>query len=259
MNTLKKICKTKEEHVAHMKTLRPESDLKYMASDMPLTIGFKDHMMMAHGPALIAEVKKASPSKGVIREDFDPVAIAQIYEDAGANCISVLTDEPYFQGHDDFLVNVKESVDIPVIRKDFIIDPYQVYESRVLGADCILLIAAALEDKKLWELYDIAVDLHLDVLVEVHDLEELERTLRLDPMMLGVNNRDLKTLDVSVSTSLDLLMHIPSEVYKISESGIDSHDTLQSLHTAGYQGFLVGESLMREDNIAQAVQNLLKK
>lgn len=257
MNTLEEICERKREHVRNRKSYYSLDDLKYRIADKPLPSGFLCRLMMAEGPALIAEVKKASPSKGVIREDFDPVAIAKIYRDSGASCLSVLTDEPYFQGHDDYLVQIKEAVNLPVLRKDFIVDEYQIYESRALGADCILLIMACLSDSQARRFYEIALSLRMDVLVEVHDLPELERALKLDPMMIGVNNRNLKTLEVDLDTSFDLALRLPSSVYKISESGIGSHETLKRLNAVGYRGFLVGESLMREADIGQAVQKLL--
>ncbi len=257
MNTLDKICAKKAEHVAHQKSITTLNDLKYRASDMPLPYGFVNAIKRKTTPALIAEVKKASPSKGLIRADFDPVSIAKIYKDNGASCISVLTDEPYFQGKDEYMVAVKKAVDIPVLRKDFMIDPYQIYESRILGADCILLIMAALNDQLALELYQTARYLNMDVLVEVHNLEELERAARLSPMMIGINNRNLKTLDVDVNTSFDLLPHIPDTCVKIAESGIADHKTITGLHTCGYNGFLVGESLMRQDDIAAAMRDLL--
>lgn len=257
MDKLQEICEKKKKHVEYKKSLRSEKDLSYMLADKPLPTGFLSAMKRAKGSALIAEVKKASPSKGIIREDFDPVEIAKIYKKYGATCLSVLTDEPYFQGHDDFLTQIKDEVNIAVLRKDFMVDPYQIYESRALGADCILLIIAALDDCLAREMYEIARSLRMDILVEVHNLHELERANKLNPMMIGVNNRNLKTLKVDVSTSYDLLMSMPAGCFKISESGIGSHDTLSRLAHAGYQGFLVGESLMRQDNIGRAVQELL--
>jgi len=251
------ICEKKKQHVAYKKSIRTQDDLNYLIADKPLPSGFLSAMKRQTGPALIAEVKKASPSKGIIREDFDPVEIAKIYNRSGAACLSVLTDEPYFQGHDDFLVSIKENVDIPVLRKDFMVDPYQIYESRALGADCVLLIIAALDDVLARQLYETAIGLNMDVLVEVHNLHELERAVKLNPMMIGVNNRNLKTLQVDVNTSYELLMNIPDNVYKISESGIDSNNTVSRLNKVGYKGFLVGESLMKQDDIAQAVHNLL--
>ncbi len=259
MDTLSEICDLKKHHIDHKKIFNSLDDLKYKIDSSPLPTGFLSALKRSKGPSIIAEVKKASPSKGVIREDFDPIQIAQTYQRHGATCLSVLTDEPYFQGHDDFLVSIKKHVDMPVLRKDFMIDPYQIYESRALGADCVLLIMAALSDSQAWELYDIAVDLRMDVLVEVHNLDELERALRFNPMMVGVNNRNLKTLDVDIQTSNDLLLHIPPATHKISESGISSPETVSRLYQAGYKSFLVGEGLMREDDIGQALDTLLGK
>lgn len=256
-DTLTEICKKKHAHVTQQKSMLSLRDIQCRINDMPLPSGFLCRLLLADGPALIAEVKKASPSKGVIRENFDPVEIAKTYQDAGATCLSVLTDIPYFQGSDEYLRDVKRAVEIPVLRKDFMLEPYQIYESRLLGADCVLLIMAALEDSQARELYETALSLQLDVLVEVHNMEELERALLLNPMMIGVNNRNLKTLQVDVNTSFDLLTHIPKGIYKVSESGIGAYETLAALHRAGYGAFLVGESLMREDDIGAAVHHLL--
>ncbi len=257
MNILQEICAKKKEHVRYKKSMHDLEELEAKIDDLPMPYGFFNSLKRANGAALIAEIKKASPSKGVIREDFNPVEIAKIYESSGASCLSVLTDEPYFKGHDSFIPAIKKEVDIPILRKDFMVDPYQIYESRVIGADCVLLIMAALHDNLALELYETAKSLNLDILVEVHDLEELERALKLDPMMIGVNNRNLKTMEIDINTSYDLLMNIPDNIYKISESGIGDNATITGLHGAGYQGFLVGESLMRCDNIADAVHKLL--
>ncbi len=257
MDILQEICVKKKEHIRYKKSMHPLDELIATIEDKPLPYGFLKHIKRNNAPALIAEVKKASPSKGIIRDDFNPVEIAKIYEGAGATCLSVLTDEPYFKGHDAFLTAIKNEVDLPVLRKDFMVDPYQIYESRAIGADCILLIMAALNYNQALELYETARSLNLDVLVEVHNLEELERALLLEPMMIGVNNRNLKTMEIDLNTSYDLLAHIPNNIYKISESGIGDSTTIKSLHKVGFQGFLVGESLMREDNIALAVHKLL--
>ncbi len=257
MDILKEICTKKKEHIKYKKSIHPLEEIVETIEKRPLTYGFLKYMKRNNTPALIAEVKKASPSKGIIRDNFNPIEIAKIYEESGASCISVLTDEPYFKGHDSFLTAIKNEIDLPVLRKDFIIDPYQIYESRAIGADCILLIMAALTNSQALELYEIAISLRLDILVEVHNLEELERALLLEPMMVGVNNRNLKTMEIDINTSYDLLTHIPDNIYKISESGIGDNNTIKKLHKAGFQGFLVGESLMREDNIANAVHKLL--
>ncbi len=261
MSVLDQICDKKREHIRVKEAQTPLSDLKAIIEEIPLPCGFKSALTQKKtdgSPALIAEVKKASPSKGIIRADFDPVQIAQIYEQSGAACLSVLTDEPYFQGHDDYLKAVKAAVSLPVLRKDFMIAPYQIFESRALGADCVLLIMAALNDSQASELCDIAKALCMDVLVEVHDEEELTRAIALNADIIGVNSRNLKTLEVSLDTAFDLLKIIPGTAIKVAESGIHSHDDLKALHTAGYDAFLVGESLMKQDDIAVAVKKLLQ-
>lgn len=258
-NVLEKICADKRIHIATQKAKRTYNDLERLLKDCPPTRGFITtiHQKHAHGAALIAEVKKASPSKGIIRADFDPVAIAKIYEENGAACLSVLTDIPYFQGHDDYFTAIRATVKLPMLRKDFMVDPYQILESRLLGADCILLIMACLSDAQAQELYALATSLNMDTLFEVHDADELNRAMALGPKMLGVNNRNLKTLDVDLQTGLDLATHIPDTVLKVAESGLYTPQDLQTFKSAGYNTFLIGESLMREDDIAKAVQTLL--
>ena len=257
-NVLEKICADKKDHIEIKKRERSLNDLKAMLEDQDLPRGFINAIQEKSKTqiALITEVKKASPSKGLIREDFNPVEIAKIYEANGAACLSVLTDEPYFQGHDDYFKTIRQAVTLPMLRKDFMIDPYQIYESRLLGADCILLIMACLNDAQVQELYDITTSLNMDALFEVHDEEELRRALRLSPKMLGVNNRNLKTLDVDLQTGLDLAAQIPDGIVKVAESGIYRHDHIQKFRDVGYSAFLVGESLMRQQDIGQAVINL---
>lgn len=257
-NVLEKICADKKDHIEIKKRERSLNDLKAMLEDQDLPRGFINAIQEKSKTqiALITEVKKASPSKGLIREDFNPVEIAKIYEANGAACLSVLTDEPYFQGHDDYFKAIRQAVTLPMLRKDFMIDPYQIYESRLLGADCILLIMACLNDAQVQELYDITTSLNMDALFEVHDEEELRRALRLSPKMLGVNNRNLKTLDVDLQTGLDLAAQIPDGIVKVAESGIYRHDHIQKFRDVGYSAFLVGESLMRQQDIGQAVINL---
>ncbi len=257
-DVLTKICTDKAIHVEKMKQKRSIDDLIALRQDQEAPRGFINALAKKskHQTALITEVKKASPSKGVIREDFDPVAIAQIYAQSGAACLSVLTDEPYFQGHDDYFTAIRSEVSLPMLRKDFMIDPYQIYESRALGADCILLIMACLSDALAAELYELTESLGMDTLFEVHDEEELNRALALKPKMLGVNNRNLKTLEVDLQTGLDLAAQIPANILKVAESGIYKPDHIEGFKNAGYSAFLVGESLMREDNIANAVQKL---
>lgn len=257
MNVLDQICRDKKEHVAEKKSSVSPEEIQQRANDQPAPRGFINTLQHSDGPALITEVKKASPSKGVIREDFDPVDIAKTYENSGAACLSVLTDEKYFQGHDDYFTAIREAVSLPMLRKDFMIDPYQIYESRALGADCVLLIMACLADVMAKELYDLAIELKMDVLVEVHDEEELSRALTLKPAMIGVNNRNLKTLDVDLQTGRDLAGKMPDDIFKVAESGINSHTEIEEFSQAGYGAFLVGESLMREEDIGKAVQALL--
>lgn len=260
MNTLEKICHDKRAHINRNEHFIPQIVHTERAKLQPAPLGFCAAIRAqraAKHPALIAEVKKASPSKGIIRADFDPVRIALTYEQAGATCLSVLTDQPYFKGCDEDLDAVKKSAHLPVIRKDFMLTPYQIVESRALGADCILLIMAALDDATAKSLYQTATDLGMDVLIEIHDEKELDRALLLDPMMIGVNSRNLKTLQVNLQTAFELVHKIPPRILRVAESGISTHAQLQSLFEAGYDAFLVGESLMRETDIAAAVRKLL--
>ncbi len=206
--------------------------------------------------AVIAEIKKASPSKGVIREDFDPVAIAESYAAGGASCLSVLTDRDFFQGHEDFLVAARAACELPVIRKDFIVDPYQVIESRAIGADCILLIVAALDDAALAELHTAAGELGMDVLVEVHDRAELERALRLDLSLVGINNRDLRSFDTSLDTTLNMLDAIPDDCLVVTESGIHTRDDVALMRGNDVNAFLVGEAFMRQPDPGRALKEL---
>ncbi|WP_435104967.1 indole-3-glycerol phosphate synthase TrpC [Arhodomonas sp. AD133] len=199
----------------------------------------------AGGSGVIAEVKRASPSKGVIRDPYDPVTIARSYEAGGASCLSVLTDEDFFGGADTHLVQARAATSLPVLRKDFIIDPYQVYEARALGADCVLLIVAALGDTRLQELHGLAEDIGMDVLVEVHTGDELERALALRPRLLGVNNRDLHTFETDIATTIALRERVPPEVTLVTESGIHTAEEVSYMHQHGVHAFLVGEAFMR--------------
>lgn len=252
---LDRICADKAVHVERMKTQNTLAALEARAKEQAAPRGFIS-ALRGSSSAFITEVKKASPSKGVIRADFDPVTIAGIYRDNGAACLSVLTDEPYFQGRDDYLTAIRAAVDLPLLRKDFMIDPYQIVESRALGADCILIIMAALSDVQAKEMYDAATALGMDVLVEVHDRAELDRALALSPAMVGVNNRNLKTLDVDLQTGLDLAAHMPPGAVKVAESGISDPAEIARFRAAGYDAFLVGESLMREADIGAALRRL---
>jgi indole-3-glycerol phosphate synthase len=206
--------------------------------------------------AVIAEIKKASPSKGLLRADFIPADIAQSYAEAGAACLSVLTDRQFFQGQNDFLKQARASCDLPVLRKDFMVDPYQIYESRAVGADCILLIAACLEDLQMAELEAIARSLDMAVLVEVHDAAELERALKLKTPLLGINNRNLRTFEVTLQTTLNLLQQVPGDRLVITESGIQSRDDVKKMREAGVHAFLVGEAFMRADDPGAALAEL---
>lgn len=262
LNTLTKICADKMEHVGRNEHLIPSIVHSERAKMRPQPAGFCAAIRNRKeygSPALIAEVKKASPSKGIIRPNFDAAKIAMAYQQGGATCVSVLTDMPYFKGCDDDLEAVKSVIRLPVIRKDFILTSYQIIESRALGADCILLIVAALDDETLQRFYNEAVDLGMDVLVEIHNEIELDRALSITPMMIGVNARNLKTLTVDLATSFDLVQKIPSTILRIAESGISTHEELTTLYKAGYDGFLVGESLIRQDDITLATEILLGK
>lgn len=255
---LDKINADKRDHVAAKKAQTPLKDLQAQCKDLPATRGFIKSLR-GSSPALIAEVKKASPSKGIIRENFNAVDIAKIYEANGAACLSVLTDEKYFQGHDDYLREIRAAVNLPLLRKDFMIDPYQVYEARTLGADCILLIMASLDDTFAAEMYALATDLSMDTLFEVHDEEELDRALALAPQMVGVNNRNLKTLEVDLATGLNLAGSMPDTILTVAESGIADFETLEAFQTAGFGAFLIGESLMRQPDIGLATRQILGK
>ena len=258
MSVLAQICADKMDHVRRAEHLIPQVVLEEKTKIIPPARGFADRLRsFGKSPAVIAEIKKASPSKGVIRADFNPVQLARDYELAGAACLSVLTDIPYFKGHDEDLEAARAATRLPIIRKDFMLTPYQVVESRALGADCILLIMAALEDNQARDLMDVAAAYGLDVLIEVHDEPELDRALALKPQMVGVNSRNLKTLDVSLKTAEDLVKKIPDTVIRIAESGISDHATLKHLHNLGYNAFLVGESLMKQPSVRTALENLL--
>ena len=213
--------------------------------------------MASSHPALIAEVKKASPSRGIIRPDFDPVAIAKAYENAGATCLSVLTDGPSFMGHESYLHNIRSHISLPLIRKDFLVDPWQIRESRAMGADAILIIMAMIDDHLAHDLYSESRHYDKDALVEVHDCKELERALQLNAQLIGINNRNLKSFEVDLNLSFKLRNLIPDTIDTVSESGIFTHDHVRSLSQAGFTAMLVGESLMRQANIETATRDLL--
>lgn len=245
---LRKIIARKHEEIAARQRHCPSAELYTRAVAQAPARGFVEALarrIEAGNAAVIAEIKKASPSKGVIRENFDPVAIAQSYEAAGAACLSVLTDVDFFQGADAYLQQARAATALPVIRKDFLVDPYQIVEARALGADCILLIVAALDFAQLRELNEQALELGMDVLVEVHDRAELELALQLPNRLIGINNRNLHTFDVSLQTTFDLLPAIPQDRLVITESGILSPEDVATMRERHVHGFLVGESFMR--------------
>ena len=262
MNTptiLKKILDTKAVEVAERSAKFSLADMKAKAFDQPEARGFYRAMqnkITAGQAAVIAEVKKASPSKGVFREDFDPARIAASYEEHGAACLSVLTDKDYFQGCEDFLQQARNAVSIPVIRKDFLIDPYQVYEAKAIKADCILLIVSALSDMQLQDLAGISEELGMDVLVETHDAAELESALKLSTPLIGINNRNLHTFDVTLDTTFGLLDKIGPERMVITESGILNRDDVAAMQQKDVNAFLVGEAFMRADNPGEKLAEL---
>lgn len=258
-NALSAICADTRLEVARRKAITPIEAMKAQALSAGPVRGFGRALMdtAAERFALIAEIKKASPSGGLIRPDFDPASLAVAYRNAGATCLSVLTDGPYFQGSPEHLRAARVAVDLPVLRKDFILDPWQVYESCAMGADCILLILACLSDDEARELEQIADSLDMDVLIEVHEREELDRAMCLQSRLIGVNNRNLKTLQTNINTTLELAALIPPDRFLIGESGLRTHADLQMLARSGVHCFLVGESLMRQEDVEAATRTLL--
>ena len=252
---LAEICATKRTEVAERK---PKGLSHWPAPSPPRGFEAALRSKSASGFALIAEIKKASPSKGLIRADFDPAAHAKAYQAGGAACLSVLTDAPYFQGHEDYLIAARNACDLPVIRKDFMVDPWQCAEARQMGGDAILIIVAALDDVAMVEIEDAAFAEGLDVLVEVHDEAELDRALtHLKSKLVGVNNRNLKTFDVELATTERLVKLVPADILLVCESGISTHADCQRMATSGVNTFLVGESLMRNADVRLATQRLL--
>jgi indole-3-glycerol phosphate synthase len=256
MNVLEKIVAYKREEVAARKRERSLDALERESANAPAARGFRA-ALERQTPALIAEIKKASPSKGLIRADFDPPALARAYADGGAACLSVLTDTPSFQGHEDYLVEARRACALPVLRKDFMIDPWQIAESRVIGADAILIIMAAVDDALAHALVDAAAAHGMDALVEVHDEREMERALALDAKLIGVNNRSLNTFETDLATTERLAAMASRDVLLVSESGIATNADIARLQRAGARAFLVGESLMRQEDVAAATRSLL--
>ena len=258
---LKKIVSRKQEEIADSINRVPIKRMIELAANADSPRGFYNALnskVLKCQSGIIAEIKKASPSKGVLRENFDPVEIAQSYESGGATCLSILTDRDFFQGDPQYLIKARTAVSIPVIRKDFIIHPYQVYESRAIGADCILLIASCLEDDELINLSSIATSLEMDTLVEVHDSEELHRALKLDLPLLGINNRNLRNFEVSLQTTIDLISEIGDDKLIITESGIKTKLDVDLMHQHNVFGFLIGEAFMRDSNPGQKLKELFE-
>lgn len=256
MTILERILETKRAELEESRKARPLDEVITAASQAPPALSLAEAVGQA-GIQIVAEVKKASPSKGVIREDFDPVAIATAYAGGGAAAISVLTDSEYFQGSLDYLRAIREKVAVPLLRKDFIIDPYQVFEARAAGADAILLILAALSDQEAEPLAAVAEELGMDVLWEVHNIEEMQRVAAFSPRVVGINNRDLKTFEVSLETTRGLLPEVPADAVVISESGFFVREELEMMSDWGVDGFLVGEGLMRAEDPGEALRGLL--
>ncbi len=262
-DTLAKICADKADWVTECKAKTSEKTLLQRAKDRIPPRGFVAALSaqaVQGGFGVIAEIKKASPSKGLIRPDFNPTELAKAYETGGASCISVLTDTPYFQGSDEDFLNARTACSLPMIRKDFMIDRYQIIESYALGADCILLILAALNDKQAQILLDTALELGMDALIEIHDAEELQRAQNLrtipERSVIGINNRNLKTLQVDTHTCIALAPKL-NGAWWVAESGIADAGVMRAMHKAGAAGFLIGESLMRQNNVTVALQNLI--
>ena len=258
---LTKIIDRKFEEINERKRIRSSTDVIALASEISPARGFARKLLeqSATGKAaIIAEIKKASPSKGIIREHFIPEDIARQYEQAGACCLSVLTDQDFFQGHEDYLIAARMACSLPVLRKDFMVDPYQIYEARMIGADCILLIVSALSDGQLQDFNALAQELGMDVLVEVHSADELERALPLEGALLGINNRNLHTFEVSLDNTFELLPAIPDGRLVITESGIHTTDDVQAMFDHNINTFLVGEAFMRQDNPGDGLKQLFQ-
>jgi indole-3-glycerol phosphate synthase len=254
---LVEICDAKRAHVARQKATLTPSALDAMIAEQTAPRGFRAALDRKTGPALIAEIKKASPSKGLIRADFDPPAHARAYQAGGAACLSVLTDMPYFQGHDSYLADARNACDLPVLRKDFMVDPWQVVEARALGADAILIIVAALDDRQMADIEQAAIAHGMDVLVEVHDAAELDRALRLQSRLIGVNNRDLRDFSVDFARTYELVGRAPAGCTFVAESGLRDRADLDAMVAHGIRCFLVGEALMREADVEAATRRLI--
>jgi len=259
MTVLDRILATKREEVAERRGATSLAELQALALAQPPPRGFRLALdrQAAFGYALIAEIKKASPSKGLIRHDFDPAAHARDYQSGGATCLSVLTDAPFFQGHESYLIAARAACRLPVIRKDFMVDPWQVLEARAIGADAILVIVAALDDGQMAEIEDAAIGLGMDVLVEVHDADELDRALRLKSRLIGVNNRDLRDFTVDFARTYELVGRAPAGCTFVAESGLNSRAELDDMAVHGIRCFLIGEALMRRPDLEAATREMV--
>ena len=255
-DVLKKIAAYKADEVRALEDEVSIDDLRVVAKDRPPARGFAEALRQATAPAIIAEVKKASPSKGLIREDFDPVAITKAYEDGGAACLSVLTDGPGFQGSNEIFAQVRKTTSLPLLRKDFMLSPIQIVESRAMGADCVLIILAMIDDDTAVNLMKEATTLGMDALVETHDANEVDRAIALDATLIGINNRDLRTFETSLDTFGALSDRLPENALRVAESGIYTAEDIAKLKGQGAQAYLVGESLMRQDDVVGALSIL---
>lgn len=261
MTILQKILETKKQEVEQAKITIPLTQLSESIKDLPPTRKFLERLKQDASPiSLIAEIKKASPSRGIISDDFHPEVIAREYEKGGASCLSVLTDKHYFHGSNEDLMKARSACDLPVLRKDFIVDEYQIYESRKIGADCILIIVSTIDDiEKMQEWMSLANSLDMDALVETHNEHELEKAIAMNAKLIGINNRDLKTFQTDLSTTEKLAKLVPNDIFLVSESAIWTRDDVLRVGRAGVRGVLVGESLMTKANITNAVKELLGK
>ena len=258
-NILDQIISVKLKEISELKKKFSVNEFKNLSEFKQPPRNFLQSLVLSRqsGLGLIAEIKKSSPSKGIIREDFHPKKIAVEYKKAGASCISVLTDEKFFMGKLSYLRDVKKVVDLPILRKDFILDPIQIYESRAYGADCILLIMACISDEVASKLYNLATSLKMDVLVEIHNAKELERALKLKPTIIGINNRNLKTMKTTLYTTISLLKYIPKDTLIISESGFKTNKDIKLMKLSNVWCFLIGETFMKSDNIYDSVRKLI--
>lgn len=257
MTMLDTILATKHREVAERRARASFADLDARATEQTPPRGFRAALDAAPGYGLVAEIKKASPSKGLIRADFDPPAHARAYSEGGAACLSVLTDAEYFQGHEDYLVAARAACDLPVLRKDFMVDPWQVAEARAIGADAILIIVSALDDAQMAEIEAAAIEHGMDVLIEVHDADEMARALALTSRLIGVNNRNLKDFSVDFQRTYDLVSQAPADCTFVAESGLSTRADLDAMAEHGVKNFLIGEALMRQPDVAAATRTLL--